>query len=120
MLPDEHHVFIPRHVMPQFAFPNPLGHAPSTATGAHAVPIQPIVDAVPRHIPPDAQVLGSSSIQSQIDSLQAAHAQGIASLQSQIDALTKALGVPGQRFIGSQNLAASAGSKPHWHNYVDE
>ena len=73
------------------------------------MPIQPSVDAAPRQSPPDAQVLGSPSIQSQIDSLQAAHAQGIASLQSQIDMLTQALGVLGQRFTDSQISAVHAG-----------
>ena len=56
-LPDEHQVVVPRLVMPRFAFPNPIGHAPSTATGSHALPIQPIVDVAPRHDPPDAHVL---------------------------------------------------------------
>ena len=83
------------------------------------MPIQPIGDAAPRHAPPDAHVLGSSSSQSQIDSLlaayafaiashqsqvdalQAAHAHHIVSLQSQIDMLKHALGVHGQTFNDS-------------------
>ena len=108
MLPEVYHIFT-EHVIPQSAFQNPLGHAPSTATGAHAMPIQPIVDAAPRHDPHDAHVLESSSSQSQIDSLLAAYACAIASHQSQIDKLKEALCVLGQRFTDSQTPAVQAG-----------
>ena len=55
------------------------------------MPFRPIVEAAPRHDNPDARVLGSTPLESQIDSLK------------------EALRVLGQRFIDSQNCAVSAG-----------